>query len=57
MGTKQELVAAVRARTEGTPYRLEETADGFDVGVDLVVETTEVEDDINFTVEAGQPTE
>ena len=35
MSTKQELIAAVRARTEGTPYKLEETADGFDVGIDL----------------------
>ena len=35
MSTKQELIAAVRARTEGTPYKLQETADGFDVGIDL----------------------
>lgn len=31
----RELVAAVRARTEGTPYVLTETEDGFDVGIDL----------------------
>lgn len=31
----RELVEAVRARTEGTPYALVETEHGFDVGVDL----------------------
>lgn len=31
----RELLEAVRARTEGTPYTLVETEDGFDVGVDL----------------------
>ncbi|WP_445256494.1 hypothetical protein [Nocardioides aurantiacus] len=31
----RELVEAVRARTEGTPYALVETEDGFDLGLDL----------------------
>ncbi len=35
MSASQELIEAVRARVADTPYRLEETADGFDVGVDL----------------------
>lgn len=35
MTDAQELVAAVRARTEGTPYAVTETGDGFDVQVDI----------------------
>jgi len=35
MTSKQELIAAVRARIEGTPYALNETVDGFDLGIDL----------------------
>lgn len=30
-----ELLAAVRARTEGTPYAVTETDDGFDVGINI----------------------
>lgn len=35
MSDAQELVAAVRARTEGTPYVVEETGSGFDVRIDI----------------------
>ena len=35
MSDEQELVAAVRARTEGTPYVLTETDTGFDVQIDV----------------------
>ncbi|HEY7718283.1 MAG TPA: hypothetical protein VH915_05950 [Pedococcus sp.] len=35
MGATQELVAAVREATEGTPYVVTETEDGFDMTIDL----------------------
>lgn len=35
MSASQELIAAVEARLADTPYRLEVTEAGFDVGVDL----------------------
>lgn len=35
MSASRELVEAVRTRLADTPYRLEETEDGFDVGIDL----------------------
>ena len=35
MTDEQDLVAAVRARTEGTPYALTETEQGFNVGIDV----------------------
>lgn len=35
MARKQELIAAVRSRTKGTPYAVSETVDGFDLGIDL----------------------
>jgi len=35
MSASRELIEAVQARVAGTPYRLEETDDGFDVGIDL----------------------
>lgn len=36
MGAAEELITAVEARLEGTPYRLQRSEDGFDVGVDIV---------------------
>ena len=35
MGAAEELIAAVEVRLEGTPYALQRTEKGFDVGVDL----------------------
>ena len=35
MSDERELLAAVRARTEGTPYVVTETDDGFDMRIDI----------------------
>jgi hypothetical protein len=36
VGATQELIASVREATEGTPYVVEETPDGFTVTIDVV---------------------
>ena len=36
MSTRQALLERLRHRTEGTPYVVTETADGFDMGIDIV---------------------
>ncbi len=36
MSTAAELVERVRAATEGTPYTVTETPEGFEVGIDIV---------------------
>jgi hypothetical protein len=36
MSTRQSLLDQLRTRTEGTPYVVKETADGFDMEIDIV---------------------